>query len=251
MLLRVFLIVAILAGIGVIVISQVQLRPHIQGIIDERTENAKQRDDQKKRANKAETDLKETKGKLSETETKLGDTEKQLVDANTKVADESKRANGLQEDLGKTKMLLKDSQQNIAAWEALGIPVEQVKTVIAKEKQLRVANDALEEEKKILSRKVVSLNTELEKWTKGDDREVVLPTGLRGKILVVDPKWNFVVLNIGEKDGVLQNGIMMVSRESRLLAKVRIMSVQSDRCIANILPGWRLGEVSEGDQVLY
>ena len=36
----------------------------------------------------------------------------------------------------------------------------------------------------------------------------------------------------------------------QLVAKVIVSSVQKDRCVANIMPGWQLGEVIEGDQVI-
>ena len=74
---------------------------------------------------------------------------------------------------------------------------------------------------------------------------------MKGKVLVVDPKWNFVVLDVGEKQGAVQNGVLMISRNSKLVAKVRIMNVLADRSIANIMPGWKLAEVMEGDYVLY
>ena len=32
--------------------------------------------------------------------------------------------------------------------------------------------------------------------------------------------------------------------------KVVVSSVQKDRCVANIMPGWQLGDVIEGDQVI-
>jgi hypothetical protein len=32
---------------------------------------------------------------------------------------------------------------------------------------------------------------------------------------------------------------------------VRIKTVTKDRCVANILPSWKRGEVMEGDEVLY
>ena len=79
----------------------------------------------------------------------------------------------------------------------------------------------------------------------------VLPVGLAGKVLVVDPKWSFVVLNIGEKQGAVRRGVLLVSRNSKLIGKVRISSTQAERSIANIMPGWKLGEIAEGDQVLY
>jgi hypothetical protein len=44
---------------------------------------------------------------------------------------------------------------------------------------------------------------------------------------------------------------MMVSREGRLVGKVKISTVQADRSVANILPGWQLGDIMEGDQVFY
>ena len=78
---------------------------------------------------------------------------------------------------------------------------------------------------------------------------VKLPAELKGNVVVVDPKWDFVVLDIGATKGALEDGEMLVSRDGKLVAKVIIRSVQKDRCIANIMPGWKLGEVIEGDVV--
>ena len=71
----------------------------------------------------------------------------------------------------------------------------------------------------------------------------------KGKVVVVDPKWDFVVLDIGANKGVLEDGEMLVSRDGRLVAKVIIRNVEKDRCIANIISGWKLGEIMEGDVV--
>ena len=83
----------------------------------------------------------------------------------------------------------------------------------------------------------------------GTNSFVSLRADLRGRILVVDPKWDFVVLNIGEDQGVLEDGELLVSRDGKLVAKVIVRSVEKNRCIANIMPGWKLGEVIEGDEV--
>ena len=76
-----------------------------------------------------------------------------------------------------------------------------------------------------------------------------LRADLKGKILVVDPKWDFVILDIGEDQGVIDGGEMLVSREGKLVAKIIVRSVEKDRCIANLIPGWKLGEMIEGDFV--
>ena len=151
----------------------------------------------------------------------------------------------------KTKQTLGTAQAELAAWAALGIPVDQVKNVIAEAKNLRAANEAIEEEKKILMATVKKQQAKIDQYESPEDAVPILPANLRGKVLVVDPKYDFVVLDIGEKQGVLENGRLLVNRNGKLVAKVQVKSVQADRSIANVMPGWKLGEIMEGDQVLY
>ena len=80
---------------------------------------------------------------------------------------------------------------------------------------------------------------------------VIEPTGLKGKIVAVDPKYDFVILNIGEDKGVVPKGIMMVSKDGRLIGKVQIVTVTANQSVANIMPAWRRAEVMEGDEVIY
>jgi len=108
--------------------------------------------------------------------------------------------------------------------------------------------EAINEEKMVLQRAVNRLQTRLAKY-EGPETDIKLRADLKGKILVVDPKWDFVVLNIGEDQGVLEDGELLVSRDGKLVAKVVVRSVEKDRSIANIVPGWQLGEVIEGDEV--
>jgi hypothetical protein len=103
-------------------------------------------------------------------------------------------------------------------------------------------------EKMVLLHTIGRLTNELAKYV-GPDNVVKLRADLHGKILVVDPKWDFVVLDIGEDQGVIPAGELLVSRDGRLVAKVVVRSVQKDRCIANIIPGWKLGDMIEGDEV--
>jgi hypothetical protein len=78
-----------------------------------------------------------------------------------------------------------------------------------------------------------------------------LPAGLKGQVVAVDPKFGFVILNIGNNKGVLTNGVMMIARDGNLIGKVQISGVEDTQSVANILPAWRRGEVMEGDEVLY
>lgn len=249
MLLRICLILAILAGVGAIVLNQVKLNPHIQSIIDKRNEETTRADNQTKRANTAEKSLKETKDKLATTEKTLGETKTQLEAANVKATEQEKRANDLQQNLDTTKQALTEAQQQLSQWEGTGTTPAQVKALVSEVKTLRDLATVNEAEKKILSRSNQILSQQLSNLLGGAEAVIDLPP-VKGTVLVVDPKWDFVVLDIGEKQNMVAGGVLMISRNNKLVAKVKIMSVQGDRSIANVVPGWKLDEIMEGDDVL-
>lgn len=245
------MILTILAGIGAIAITQFKVRPHLQGIIEERNR-------QEKRAETAESNLRQTKKTLADTEDTLRTTRKDLTDTQATLKTTKNdldttrtRANELQKTLDRTAANLRAKEQELSAWTALGIPVEQVRAVIESEKKLRLDLEALQAEKRIITDELNRALAKIDMFLKGkgEDFEVPLPP-MRGKVLVVDPKWKFVVLNLGSQDKVEENGVLMVSRDGKLIAKVKIKRVQETRCIANVLPGWSFDEIMEGDLVL-
>src|SRR4051812_8511546 len=200
MLLRICLIVTILAGAGVIALSHFKVRPHVQEIIDQREKNAKDRDTEKAAKMKALGELKFTTAKLKDTETILGETQTQLAASKSQAEAENKRANGLKEKLTKTEQDLNESQQKLARWAEVPLDPSQVKDLIASEKNLRMANQALDEEKKVVFKKYTDTKAELDQL-RNPDEDPLMRDGLRGKVLIVDPKWHFVVLDVGEKQG--------------------------------------------------
>lgn len=59
--------------------------------------------------------------------------------------------------------------------------------------------------------------------------------GLEGRVLAVNPAWNFVVLSIGDHQGVVNNAEMLLKRGGQYLGKVRITSVEPSTSIADIV----------------
>jgi len=250
MLIRVFLILAILAGIGTVAVTQFMVRPHIEGIITERNTNKENWDRETARANKLNKDLKTTQETLATTEKNLEETKTSLVAMTSRATEQERRANTLQQTLDTTKRDLTTANQDLAAWRALGLPVEQVSQTIESEKRYRQLAAVLEEEKKVMAKENKRLNDVLAQFMNNQDIPVPMP-GAKGTVVAVDPKWNFVVLDVGEKGGAKQRGIFLVSRNGKLVGKVRVTEVQPDRSIANVVPGWQLQEIMEGDQVLF
>lgn len=81
----------------------------------------------------------------------------------------------------------------------------------------------------------------------------VMRSGLEGRILAVNPAWNFVVLSLGDRQGVVNNAEMLVKRGTQLIGKVRITSVEPATSIADIVANSvpRGLSIQPGDNVIY
>jgi oligoribonuclease (3'-5' exoribonuclease) len=194
-------------------------------------------------ANNMYDDLQNTKADLAATKQKLAETEQLLAD---------------------TRAELEVAQNQIVQLNA---------TIEQKDAEIAQANgriDQLEQDKVGLQTQIDDLTTQLA--TKEDenlelkstvatlegiiDRELGTgkgPTklvGLTGRILVVNPNWNFVVLDIGQAEGLVPNTELHVHRADQLVGKVRVSSVEENTAIANIVKDWEQKPVKEGDDVL-
>ncbi|HEX3626480.1 MAG TPA: hypothetical protein VH280_13780 [Verrucomicrobiae bacterium] len=249
MLRRIILIVAIVGGLAAVGVNIGVVRPKIIALQADRDSQRSQKEqfhtqltDTQKTLKITQATLDQTKADLATAKTENSDLNKKLVAANTQIADVTAK-------LTKTTQQLNDTQDQLAAYKGTGLTPPEI---VALDKELKASQTALavaNDEKALLAQEVKKLQNQLALIvTPG--YEVPLPPSLKGTVMAVDPKWNFVVLNIGANQGVLQSGEMLVSRDGRLVAKVIISSVQKDRCIANMVPGWQLGDIIEGDQVI-
>jgi hypothetical protein len=251
MLMRIFLIIALVGGLAAAGINLFVVKDKIVTTITERDQFHTERDKEAEDKRKAQKDAKDTHATLDKTKEELTSTQKERDDAVTEAGKQKQIATKVSEELAKTTQERDDARANLAAWDGLGIPVNKVREIIAQLKQVMADQEVLQEEKRVLLAKVARQEKRIKDLIGEGDQVVELPAGLKGKILVCDPKYDFVVLDIGEKQGAKEDGQMLVNHDGKLVAKVRIKSVQTDRCIANIMPGWKMSDVMEGDQVVY
>ena len=57
----------------------------------------------------------------------------------------------------------------------------------------------------------------------------------QGTVLAVNQAWNFVVLNLGSRQGIAKNTEMLVQRGNQLIGKVRVTSIEASTSIADIV----------------
>lgn len=77
--------------------------------------------------------------------------------------------------------------------------------------------------------------------------------GFEGKVLAVNPTWNFIVINLGDQNGVIKGSEMLVKRDAQIVAKVKITSVEPLTSIADIIPESVApgSAVQTGDVIVY
>jgi len=249
MLIRISLIVAIIAALAAGALNIFQVRDKINTIISQREGYHSERDQARTELSATKTKLARTEDTLKQTEQDLADTKSDRDKAVAEAAKQKQLAADVSDKLAKVTAEKDDAENQLAAYKATGLSSEQVGKLSQTLKESRDAIDALTEEKVVLNHSIDRLKTRLAKY-EDPDRVVTMRSDLKGKVVVVDPKWDFVVLNIGEDQGTRIDGELLVSRDGRLVSKVIIRSMERNRCIANIVPGWKLGDVMEGDSVI-
>lgn len=250
MLTRISLIVVILAGIGALVFGQMQVQQKIKETIDARNTFHQNWKRDEARANKAEKDLAAAQEEIKAKDAELAKAQEALNAKDQQITLLTADLTRTQADLRNTRGERDRFAARVQQYELTGLEPDEIKEVIARLKQSLDDIKGLETVVVDKDREITGLKIRIAELV-GDDAPVILPAGLKGKVVTVDPKWDFVVIDLGKEDGLLMNGQMLVARDGKLLAKVRIVNVMEGKAIANVMSGWKLDDIMEGDAVIY
>ncbi|TFE66606.1 hypothetical protein A7Q09_09755 [Methylacidiphilum sp. Yel] len=206
-------------------------------------------------------ELKKTSEQLEESKVLLERTSKHLEEVKAELAQERERAQKLDNDLKETQSQLADLQQKSESSSSMANQHKsELDALTAKLEEEKKANQEASEkienlvkEKLALEDSIARLTNELNKFKQASPavaRAVSMRTGIRGKVVSVNRNWNFVVLNIGEKDGLVENGELEVFRNKQFLGKIKIVSTEPSTAVADIVMDSLKGNIQPGDDVL-
>jgi hypothetical protein len=249
MLLKISLILAILVGAATLFFTG-NVKSKLDTVTAEKDQAVQAQQAAQDAQRKAQDDAKKSKAAFETASKDLSSATNMLRDVSNELNTQKKRADKASADLVTVTEERNQARQELNQWTALGIPVERVREALETNRRLQTERTAMLTENKTLSRQYRETKAELDKY-KVPDFDPPLPPGTKGKIVAVDPKYDFVVLDIGSNQGLLPDAKMLVNRDGRLVAKVKITRVEPNRAIANIMPEWKQDDVLEGDQVVY
>lgn len=187
----------------------------------------------------------ETESKASKAEAELVQVQKEKTDLQTKLQTNETEIASLQkriEDAGAKPM---DSNPGAASPAELQAQLDEARQLL----------DSAEREKALLSDKLGSLQDRSARLEEETKRKVASSgrVGVSGTVLAVNQAYNFVVLNLGGRQGVEANSEMLVLRAGTLIGKIRISSVEPSTAIGDIITSSleRGVQVQPGDTVIY
>lgn len=116
--------------------------------------------------------------------------------------------------------------------------------------------DAAEREKSLLADKISTSRQSRPPTPVVERKRRPAPSGnpsIRGTVLAVNQAYNFVVLNLGGRQGIEANSEMLVLRGGSLIGKIRVSSVEPATAIGDIITSSlaRGVQVQPGDIVIY
>jgi cell shape-determining protein MreC len=204
-------------------------------------------------------------GKTADTEDRAAKAESALAQAEKEKADLKGKLDASQQEIAALRQRAAGAGMNSNPPPAENVQSSDLQSQVD---DLRRQLDGAEKEKALLAEKLQDAQerpaqakeapkaeTRKRRETASAQRESVSShrAGVHGSVLAYNQAYNFVVLNLGARNGVEPNSEMLVLRDGTLIGKIRISSVEPATAIGDIMTNSlaRGVQVQSGDSVIY
>jgi hypothetical protein len=193
--------------------------------------------------------------RIPEAATRAARAEEDLAQLQKEKADLQSRLDANQAEIASLQKRVEDAEKTAKTPETPDTAGPSVAELQAQLDDARRQLDSAEKEKVFLSEKLQSAQERAAppQEERKHRQTAVRRTGLRGTVLAVNQAYNFVVLNLGARQGIEPNSELLVLREGTLIGKIRISSVEPATAIGDIITSTlaRGVQVQSGDTVIY
>src|SRR6266478_1280238 len=192
--------------------------------------------------------------------------EAELAQAQKEKTDLQPKLDANQQEIASLQKPVEEAGKNATNPSIAGSPSAESAQTAALQSQLddlRRQLDSAEKEKAFLAEKIQDSQgrsgqpkeTKKRRETASTQPETVSShrAGVHGTVLAYNQAYNFVVLNLGARNGVETNSEMLVLRDGTLIGKIRISSVEPATAIGDIITNSvaRGVQLQPGDSVIY
>ncbi len=205
----------------------------------------------------------EQQSKIAEAENRAAKAEAELAQVQKEKADLQAKSDASQQEIAALQKRVGEAGEATVPTDSPPVAAAQTADLQSQVDDLRRQLDSAEKEKVFLSEKLQEAQerprqpkeAKKRRETASTQRETVTPhrAGVRGTVLAYNQAYNFVVLNLGARNGVESNSEMLVLRDGTMIGKIRISSVEPATAIGDIITNSlaRGVQVQPGDTVIY
>ena len=189
--------------------------------------------------------------KFAETENRIASAEADLIRTQTEKAELQSRLQASEAEMAELRKRFEESPPQELMPDTLPMPgAGDLQTQL---EETRKQLDSAEREKQLLAEKIRTQERSGTPEAPRTRRAAPRVPGLRGTVLAVNQAYNFVVLNLGGRQGLESNAEMLVLRSGTVIGKIRVSSVEPATAIGDIITNSlaRGVQVQPGDTVIY
>lgn len=194
--------------------------------------------------------LNQTKSKLAETAKNLDETTKAKEALDARVTSLSSEVDNVKASLAASETRVAELQTSLTNSETHAKEVEdklsQIQAmfgdktpeeIVAAADQAQKDADDLRNQLRIAEDKLAAVQGQVTKYQAEEDlrRKGVSPPGITGKIVAYNSQWNFVVLDVGKNQGLVENSELTIMRNDEKIGKIRIASVDATTAVADVV----------------
>ncbi len=185
---------------------------------------AKDLDDTKDTLQVTRTELQETEEEVVELQTEVEDKNEEIADKSSTIADLNSEKTNLQGQIVDLEVDLAAKEDELTDWKADYAKLQED------------YDDIFEE-----------IRSHQQSGTTGAPADIM---DIRGKVLVVDSQWGFVIIDKGRNEELQPNVVFIVHRDQEPVGKIRVKKVEDNLSIAEISHTWDGQAFSEGDEYI-
>jgi len=189
-------------------------------------------------------DLTQTRSTLGEVETTLQETSESLEASESTNEELGTKVTGLETQVADTLLQLEQARAQLAQRSTSQgtTPIQGTTGEIA----------TLVDQFEALQEKYVLLEQAYEEVVDnaGSGKGRIVLSDVEGRVLIVNPDWNFVVIDVGFRDDLQNNVVLLVHRDRVPVGKIRTSRVEKNMSVAEIITRWDDSGVLSGDIVV-
>lgn len=235
--------------------KRIALEKRVEELNKEKTRLSKELDDATLVKKDLEIKLGNVEEKAKLIEGQLSDEKRAKESAFSQLETEKRESKRLLEELMKVKDEKEKISLNLANIENESntlktqlSSIQQAKEILERKLKELLAKNEVELEK-IVVKPEVAISPNPGSSPSSETSQKTGSSDIKGEVLVVNKKFDFVVVSLGEDDGLAPGMNLGIYRDAKLLAMLQVEKIHANMAAAKIPPEWKNVDIKEGDMV--